>query len=1063
MTIRALCVVLLFANTASWAQTPAPSARRVLDTFEQLVPWQPGASDGVHASIHPASGPDGAALRLDFDLGGTAGYALAARSLPLDLPANYEIAFDFRADAPVNNFQVKLVDASGENVWWFNRPDFEFPREWQRIRIKRRQIDFAWGPTKDRTLKHAARLEFVVAAGRGGGAGSIYVSRLTLTERPVAPATWPAPLAQASSFVAGADPTLAVDGQPATAWKSDPAQGPEQQLTLDFGQPREFGGLMLRWQPQAFASRYDVQFSADGRQWQTVRSVVAGRGGPDALLLPDAETRYVRLALHDGPAHAYALSEIEVRDLAFGASPNAFFEAIARESPPGRFPRGFSGQQSYWTIVGIDGGTDTGLLSEDGALEVAQGGFSIEPFVRARAGVVTWADVDPVQSLEDDYLPIPSVTWKRPQWTLTVTSFASGTRAQSQLLARYEIRNLSEAPLPLELVLAIRPSQVNPPAQFLNAPGGVSPIRDIAWRRGTLTINGERKVFALDPPAHVGAFPFDSGPVPKLVADTGWSGPDDVHDSFGYASAALGYPMMLAPRSSRSIVLAMPLSKFAPKPGVRGRTTQQWIRADQARVAATWRAKLNRVALRVPAAAQTLVDTMRTALAHILITRDGPILRPGTRAYARSWIRDGAMIGESLLRMGHAGVAADYLRWFAPYQFANGKIPCCVDARGADPVSENDSAGEFIFLADEVFRYTQDRALATAMWPHVEAALRYQEQLRQSERTEATRAADNAAIFGLLPASISHEGYSEKPMHSYWDDFWALKGYNAAVNLADALGQSGQANLWRRGRDEFRRDLAASLLASTALHRIDYLPGAAELGDFDPTSSSIAFAPRGDLQPIPPSLIEPTFERYWREFTARRDGRKTWDDYTPYELRLVSTFVRLGWRERAQELLAYFMSARRPRAWNQWAEVVGRDPRKPRFVGDMPHGWIASDFIRATLDLFAYERDDGALVLAAGVPPTWLAGQGIALKGLRTPYGPLSYSLRQVAGRLRLHVDGGMRLPPGGIVLVWPEVNAPDATRINGKPAQWRSGELRIGEIPAEVTVDLNVREQTRR
>ena len=35
----------------------------------------------------------------------------------------------------------------------------------------------------------------------------------------------------------------------------------------------------------------------------------------------------------------------------------------------------------------------------------------------------------------------------------------------------------------LDLVLAIRPFQVNPPQQFLNITGGVSPIRTLAWRR----------------------------------------------------------------------------------------------------------------------------------------------------------------------------------------------------------------------------------------------------------------------------------------------------------------------------------------------------------------------------------------------------------------------------------------------------------------------------------------------------------------------------------------------------------------------------------------------------
>src|SRR5690349_10145071 len=197
--------------------------------------------------------------------------------------------------------------------------------------------------------------------------------------------------------------------------------------------------------------------------------------------------------------------------------------------------------------------------------------------------------------------------------------------------------------------------------------------------------------------------------------------------------------------------------------------------------------------------------------------------------------------------------------------------------------------------------------------------------------------------------------------------------------------------------------------------------------------SSATSTPRRRRSRSPRAAI---FARCRREFVERRDGRKAWEDYTPYELRTVGTFVRLGWRERAQELLAFFMADRRPAAWNQWAEVVGRDARKPRFIGDMPHAWIASDFIRSYLDLFAYERnDDHALVLAAGVPAAWLDGNGIRIAGLHTPYGRLSYSLRNTKGRLRLHVDAGMRLPPGGLVFVW------------------HDRETRIARLPADVVV----------
>jgi hypothetical protein len=500
--------------------------------------------------------------------------------------------------------------------------------------------------------------------------------------------------------------------------------------------------------------------------------------------------------------------------------------------------------------------------------------------------------------------------------------------------------------------------------------------------------------------------------------------------------------------------VVVPLSGPPVQPDLKAETPATWLKREQAAVSAAWRERLQRVSIDVPASGQPLIAALRTALAHILMSRDGPALRPGTRSYARSWIRDGAMIAESLLRVGHADVAADYLRWYARFQFDNGKVPCCVDARGADPVPEHDSPGQLIFLAAEIYRYTNDRRLLEEMWPHVEAAARYLEMLRQSERTDANLAPATRSFYGLLPASISHEGYSAKPMHSYWDDFWALKGYAGAIAAATALGYHDAASRLQTQREEFRLDLAASLRHAIATHGIGYLPGAAELGDFDPTSSTIAIAPAGELHRLPADLVRATFERYWREFVDRRDGRIAWEDYTPYEMRTIGTFVRLGWRDRAHELLAFFLAGRRPVAWNQWPEVVGRDPQQPRFVGDLPHGWVASDFIRSALDLFAYEREgDQALVLAAGVPPDWLDGSGVTLKNLRTPYGLLGYSLKKQGRSVVLHVPGGPRVPPGGFVLVWPGERPPRTAQINGRAATWQGTELRFHEVPAKIVI----------
>ena len=144
--------------------------------------------------------------------------------------------------------------------------------------------------------------------------------------------------------------------------------------------------------------------------------------------------------------------------------------------------------------------------------------------------------------------------------------------------------------------------------------------------------------------------------------------------------------------------------------------------------------------IKVPPAKQAFADTIATTFSQILTSRAGPMLKPGTRSYDRAWIRDGAMMSEALLRMGRADVARDFSNWYRDHLFDSGKMPCCVDFRGADPVPENDSQGEYIFMVSQLYRFTKDRAALERDWPAVLGAMRYMDKLRLSERTAANRA-----------------------------------------------------------------------------------------------------------------------------------------------------------------------------------------------------------------------------------------------------------------------------------------------------------------------------------
>ena len=983
MMIRHLLCALLFLSTA----TAEAQSARVLDAMEDARIWTAAPSDGVSLDLSPGEGAQGKSLRLDFDFHGGAGYAVARRDLPFDLPENYEISFRVRGEAPVNNFEIKLVDPTRENVWWVNKRNFAFPREWTEVRLKKRHIQFAWGPIGGGEIRKVAALEFAVTAGTGGQ-GFILIDELTLRELP---------------------PARPYDRTPAIS------TSPEG-ISVDFLESREYGGLAIDWEPERFASDYEVQISDDGRAWKTIHKVEGSNGGRDHLFLPESESRHLRLRYLEGSG----TPRIDVKPLDFSTSPEAFFLAVAKEAPRGAWPRWLTNEQSYWTIVGVPGDAAEGMFNEDGMLESGKGGFSVEPFLWHDGRLVTWNDARTSQALVDGYLPIPIVTWESGDLTLEITAFATGEPGASSLGTRYRVRNHGKKEARPRLYLAIRPLQVNPSWQFLgNPPGGMSPIREIAQEGSTITVNGDRKVIASAPSAF-GAATFDQGTITDFLSRGRLPNAQRVSDSFGYASGALAYDLRLAPGETRDVEIAIPLHPNAPAKG----TLDQAIR--------DWKSELGRVDIRIPAA-EPFVRTLKSTLAYILINQDGPAIQPGSRSYERSWIRDGALTATSLLRLGHAKEAREFLAWYAPYQFENGKVPCCVDYRGADPVPEHDSHGELLHLAAQVYRFTGDRALIERLWPHVQGAVGYIDELRQQRRTPEYRTPEKLPYFGLLPESISHEGYSDKPVHSYWDDFFGMRGLEDAVDLAQALGKTAEAERWATIRDEFRTDLLASFRRTIDLHQLDTLPASVEKGDFDPTSTSIGVAPGGMLEDLPQAELRQTFERYYRESIARRDGTRTWENYTPYELRTIRTLLRLGWRERAHELLDFFMKDRRPAVWNHWAEVVWREPRLNKFIGDMPHTWVGSEYIHSFLDLLAYVRDsDQALVLGAGLRPEW---NQVSVKNLQTEYGPLEYTITPEGDGVRYRIAAGLKMPPGGIAVRWGE------------------REVVVRELPAEVVV----------
>ena len=1072
----------------------------VIDDFEDVSDWSTFGSGQATIRISSEQGPRGRALRLDFDFAGGGGFVIARKVCSLRLGTDYAFTFDIRGAAPANKFEMKLIDASGQNVWWRHYDAFAWPEQWQPLRIDSSDITFAWGPAGDSRIEETGAIEFAIAAGPGGK-GTVWIHDLRVEDT----AYHGIPTVQASSAAADHPAAALVDARAgagarddadaapswrnrrnaapswrnrrnaAPSWRNRPDAAPSwrnrrnaapgwrsdtpgpQWVLLDFVTSREFGGLVIEWEASRGATRFDVSLSNDAVHWRIVQSLDGAGGARTYLFMPGSRCRYLRLDLHEAQGgDGFGIVALEIKPRDFSRSIDAFFHDIALTEPAGTFPKYQRGEQTYWSPVAVPGGASQGLLNEEGMLETDLGGFSLEPFVYADGTLLTWADVAITQTLEDEYLPIPSSCWKGGGVRLQTTAFAAGDAQQPVLYARYRVENTGAAATTIVLFVAVRPLQVVPPWQAHGVMGGPSPIHSLSCHDDVVLVNETRQIVSMTPPQGFGAASFHHETLREFMARAELPTHRQVHDEFGYASGALRYDLALGPAETRDVFVAIPFGSIPSAAGVRGTLPADAVAAAPLleQTAAQWRRKLDSVDLHLPQLASAIGKTFKTAAAHILVNRDRVALQPGPRRYARTWMRDGATMCAALLRADCAQEARDFVSWFARFQRADGAIPAIVDRTGVDPLPEHDSHGQFLYTIAEVFRFTGDREFLQRMWPAMVATTRYIRALREQRLGPEYQRPEKNACYGLLPESVSHEGYLAHPVHAYWDDFWTLRGLKDAVAMARVVGDRDSERDLAAMCESFRDTLYASIRTTMAQRGIAYIPGSVEWADIDPSATATAITTVDEPEHLPHGGLDRTFADYFAHFDDCRSGRAVCVQYTPYEIRLIGALVRLGQREQALRLLRFFCADRRPPAWNSWTEIVWTDPQTPAHIGDMPHSWIGAEFMLAARTLFVYERErDASLVLAAGVDAAWLAdGFELRAQNIPTYYGTIGYTLRaEAAGTLVLELEAAPSVPPGGFVLRPPLPGDLLYAEVDGVRVAADCDGVTVGSCPASV------------
>lgn len=882
--------------------------------------------------------------------------------------------------------------------------------------------------------------------------------------------------AQASSSSdpdSGAD--KAVDNNPQTRWSS--LSTDREWLTVDLGEEKTIGGVTLVWEA-ACGEVYQIQLSADGQTWFVAFTETAGEPGTRHIAFTPVSGRYVRMHgvkrktewgyslfafdVLGSPSTPVPLANLPaVKDFRFSRielRPKIHSMAAAGLAPAGHYPRWLGNEQEYWTVTGTPEGFAESLISEDGTVELHPRCWSLMPYLWTGGRLVTSRDAEVSQELEQGYLPIPSVTWKAGDLRFTQKLFTWGKNGQDTSYLIYTVENSGAREQEGALFITIRPFQVTP---FWQGEGGMAQVFNL--RLGDdpsghlLFVNGTQLLYSVTPPDASGGISFQEGDVMDFVPHGDVPPHVTVRDPWGGATAALRYNFRLGPGERAEYVFAAPL-RGTPRPDA---LDNEAVRRELATARAFWEEELNRIRIELPD--PYLFDVLRANLAYMLINRDGPVLQPGSRHYERSWIRDGALMAIALLQTGHPEAAREYQQWAADHQLFSGDVPCMINADGSmwewgKALPEYDGQGAFVTMASENYAYTKDRELLQGVFTNVTRALEFLDYLRKKRLTDEFRLAtdERARFYGILPLSVSHEGYAAPGKHSYWDNFWAIKGWREGQSIARILGRNDLIGWMEAEENGLRSNLLASIRSTQRDKDVKFIPGCADLGDCDPTSTTIAIWPTEEYIHFPKEELLLTFDIFYQDTFLRRlgAGAKPDDRALPYEMRSVTAYLILGQKEKAWNMMNYFLQNTRPRPWAHWGEVIYSDYRKPGYIGDMPHSWGGADYMHALRTMLAHEGG-GQLVLGLGLKEDWVSeGQKVvSVSGLPTHYGKISYTVRGTGTAVNIRVEGqGIEPPPGGYVFRSPRAMPIRQATLGGQVYNdFSPDEVRFSELPAEI------------
>ena len=358
---------------------------------------------------------------------------------------------------------------------------------------------------------------------------------------------------------------------------------------------------------------------------------------------------------------------------------------------------------------------------------------------------------------------------------------------------------------------------------------------------------------------------------------------------------------------------------------------------------------------------------------YLLSLYDGDTVTPGPATYHSFWFRDASYLLNCLDEFGFDEIVENVLSRYSDLQKDDGSF---VSQEG-----EWDSTGEVLWSFYRHYELCGDKAFLGRVYPLM---------LRGVEWIENQRiVTDEEGIKGLLPPGMSAEHLGPND-YFYWDDFWGLAGMYATLNAAYVLGKTEDIGKLNTLTNTFKNVILRSLEYVEKKTGEKIMPaGPLRRKDSAAVGSLCAAYPlnvfRSDDEWIL-NTINYLLQDHFLKGGLMHDMMHS--GINVYLSLQIAHILFFNGDQRFYDILENMLAL--ATSTYTWPEAI--NPRTGGGVmGDGYHGWATAEFLLLVRDFFAYEDED-TLNIFRFIPES-LRGKRFEAKRLRTKFGTLSLIL----------------------------------------------------------------------